>query len=262
MTLINNLSPDLIGIKSPELLPSIKRKLPTDVPNGIAWLDASDDTTITESANDIDGWDDKIGQSNDLAQAAEAKMPTYILAELNGKNIVRFNGTTHSMTFPGVIIPGTAARTFIFVLRANSTDANEAIISLTSSAGNFKRYDITGDASGRVTIRIRARSITFNESIVDATNFSILTIQNAANSDINATKGWLNGVPMTVFSSSSGIIDTGTDGTSGIGESLTNPAFFNGDIAEAIAFNAVISTLNRKGLELEVSTKYNIPLLG
>ena len=61
------------------------------------WLDASDETTITESGGAVSQWDDKSGNDNDLTQATSAKQPTSGTRTLNGLNVLDFDGSDDAM---------------------------------------------------------------------------------------------------------------------------------------------------------------------
>jgi hypothetical protein len=57
------------------------------------WLDASDDTTITAAGGAVSQWNDKSGNARNAAQATGANQPGYVLAEQNGLNVVRLDGS-------------------------------------------------------------------------------------------------------------------------------------------------------------------------
>ena len=54
------------------------------------WLDASDESTITESGGAVSQWDDKSGNGYDLTQATAAAQPVTGSRTVNGKNVLDF----------------------------------------------------------------------------------------------------------------------------------------------------------------------------
>jgi len=62
------------------------------------WLDASDESTITESGGAVSTWSDKSGNGYDLVQATSADQPATGTRTINGLNVLDFDGTNHFMT--------------------------------------------------------------------------------------------------------------------------------------------------------------------
>ena len=61
------------------------------------WLDASDESTITESGGAVSQWDDKSGNGNDFNQATASSQPTSGTRTMNSLNVLDFDGTTDVM---------------------------------------------------------------------------------------------------------------------------------------------------------------------
>lgn len=55
------------------------------------WLDASDETTITESGGAVSQWDDKSGNGNDLTQGTASLQPTTGTNTINGLNVIHYD---------------------------------------------------------------------------------------------------------------------------------------------------------------------------
>jgi len=58
------------------------------------WFDAADASSVTLSGSDVSQWDDKSGNTRHATQATGGNQPDYILAEQNGLNVIRFDGST------------------------------------------------------------------------------------------------------------------------------------------------------------------------
>ena len=70
----------------------------------VAWWDASDAGTITESGGAITDWEDKSGNGWHLSQATSSKRPTYETAIINGLNAAMWpigNNDDHMSTAAG-----------------------------------------------------------------------------------------------------------------------------------------------------------------
>ena len=61
------------------------------------WLDASDETTITESGGAVSQWDDKSGNGYHVAQGTSANQPTTGTRTVNGLNVIDFDGSNDSL---------------------------------------------------------------------------------------------------------------------------------------------------------------------
>ena len=65
---------------------------PTDISGLQLWLDANDSETITLNGSTVSQWDDKSGNDYHVTQSTASYQPTYSTAQLNGKNVVTFDG--------------------------------------------------------------------------------------------------------------------------------------------------------------------------
>jgi len=61
------------------------------------WLDAADDSTITESGGAVSQWDDKSGNGRHVTQGTPANRPTYNATGLNGKATVDWPASINSV---------------------------------------------------------------------------------------------------------------------------------------------------------------------
>ena len=80
---------------------------PLDLPGLASWLDASDSITITKDGSDrVSLWEDKGPNGADVAQATDAKKPTWLAANINGLDVVDFDGAAD------ILVNSTAGGTF------------------------------------------------------------------------------------------------------------------------------------------------------
>ncbi len=237
---------------------------PSDVAGLRLWLDAADTstlyqantctTTLAVAGTDTAGcWADKSGHANNATAANE---PTYNSASINGKNALDFDGANDVFTLASQPIVGTIARTIIVAARADVKNYG-AMVSLTSNDGAGRRYGLSPWVSVNTNVGYRD----FNQNIQDATIPSIVTVQNAANSDANATSGWKNGTAMGQTGSGSATINT-IAGTAKIGATFNSGVYYNGEIAEILIYNRVITPSKRTKLEAYLGDKWGVTVAG
>ena len=67
---------------------------PADLANLLAWFDASDTGTITESGGSVSQWDDKSGNANHVTQGTGSDQPTTRAVTLNSLNVISTNDSS------------------------------------------------------------------------------------------------------------------------------------------------------------------------
>ena len=65
---------------------------PIDLADLLAWYDASDAATITESSGAVSQWNDKSGNGNNQLQSNVNFRPLTGIRTLNGNNVIYFDG--------------------------------------------------------------------------------------------------------------------------------------------------------------------------
>jgi hypothetical protein len=68
---------------------------PSDISNLQLWLDASDESTIFNTAGSVYRWEDKSGNDHHLVQATGASQPTTSSRTHNSLNVIDFDGSNH-----------------------------------------------------------------------------------------------------------------------------------------------------------------------
>lgn len=74
---------------------------PLDLDDLVAWWDASDLATITESGGSVSQWDDKSGNGHHLVQETGSAQPTTGARTQNGRNVLDFDGVTDEFVYNG-----------------------------------------------------------------------------------------------------------------------------------------------------------------
>ena len=109
--------------------------VPTDISNLNLWLDASDESTITESDNLVSQIDDKSGEGNHFSQASTGAMPKTRSLH-NGKNVLDFDGVNDVLSINSIVLPPSFSLFITFKPKVVSL-AGESSISY-SSTENFQ----------------------------------------------------------------------------------------------------------------------------
>lgn len=120
--------------------PSLKRILFTSFkPFQIAGLKlwyAADQITGLVDADPVVTWSDLSGNANDGTQATAGKRPIYKTGIVNGKPVVRFDGTDDFITYPSISL-GTQ-NSFFIVYRPRTSTAGHVLLG--GAAGNYASY--------------------------------------------------------------------------------------------------------------------------
>lgn len=221
---------------------------PTDIPEGVLWLDAADSTTITLNGATVSQWADKSGNANHATQSTDIKQPTYTYAGQNNRNVITFDGTSDEMILPsGVYSIPNGNNTGFVVIKQSIGSTPERIINLSVSgtkyliqygSNNFRFYN----------------NLSFDFVAISATttNYNIVTYSlDLPLQSISVNGGVSNTDLAGVFVPG---IDAALIGSSGGGNFLT------GNIAEIIIFNRSLTTTERKFIKSYLSYKWNITL--
>jgi hypothetical protein len=108
---------------------------PDDISGLVLWLDAD----AIEGLNDGDPvttWEDQSGNNNDATQSSASAKPTYQTNELNGKPIVRWDGTDDYMTLGDVAALDFGTNNFSVFIVVKATADEKAILVKDNFAGD------------------------------------------------------------------------------------------------------------------------------
>ncbi len=103
------------------------------------FLDASDTSTITQTAGSVSAWNDKSGAGNTFIQPTGSDQPTTGVATLNGNNAISYDGSTDHLynTSGSVLSLGTGTVMTIVVAKKLSTLTNHPFVTLRDGSGNL-----------------------------------------------------------------------------------------------------------------------------
>lgn len=222
--------------------------IPTDIAGLQGWYKA--DGLALNDGDAVATWTDSSGLANDAAQATGANQPIYKTSILNGQSVVRFDGTNDFMSVAG-ITNNTATRTIFFVAKATSVPTDRVVWALSATSimaahasdAQWLYYGNAVDAAVLIG--------------GDATaNFATIAcrINSVTSVDLYRDEGVLTNLdPEDTFSGAAAL----TIGANSGGGS----AWWPGDIAELIVFNAALSDANRQAMTDYLYAKWLTPQL-
>ncbi|MFC2086962.1 Calx-beta domain-containing protein [Bacteroidota bacterium] len=221
-----------------------------DANNNTLWIRAHD-LGLANGAT-VSSWSDTSGNNNDFGAGVGG--PLFATSEVNGHPSVVFDGNDE-LEAPSTVT-GNAGRTIFLVGKVDASIANSGFIELNSgrSGGSGESYLIRGE----VAVRVSGNRV-YNESF-GTTNYRLLTVRNAAGSNVTQTEAYLEGTALTEASSSSAVINTATGGTALGGYGGGSNAELEGKIAEIIIYTTKLNESQRIIIENYLAAKYNFTI--
>lgn len=206
---------------------------PISVGNCALWLKADDLTTIHATAGAVDTWDDKSGNARNVV-ATTTQRPTTGTRNLNGKNVLAFNGTSNVMPTGGANFNLTAPITWAAVMAYDPGPDGILAAIANSYSGQWGLY----------------KSITNKWVLQGSPDVAAApTVDTAAHSLIGLVK---TGAGATVVNFD-GVETTGTGGTGAVTQKIdigsnTTGAYWNGIIAEVVVYSIELNAASRAAL--------------
>lgn len=207
------------------------------------WLKADAITGLSDG-DPVSTWTDQSGNGNDATQQTAANKPLYKTNIVNGKPVVRFDGTSDLLATANTMV----SRTIFAVAELDGAVA-AGFNYLVSNGNDF--LDIRWQSSGGLNL-YRGNN---NTNINDFTNANGLFFINGVATDA-ITLGEFHIVSATLGS-------LATNG--GTAQKIEISTYFmsrywDGDIAEIIIYNVALSTSERQSVEHYLANKYGIAL--
>ncbi|MBK7764188.1 MAG: hypothetical protein IPI46_12730 [Bacteroidetes bacterium] len=226
------------------------------------------DSGIIMIGNKVAQWNDMSGNQIHLIQTDLSKQPEFIENVLNGKPVIRFDGIADILQSNASLELSNTPRASVFVVNRASNDASiiEQSQNLNTSSGGFYIIDnyqsighaaaVKGNSPGPYNNYIS----TFKSSTISTTPKIIsLTIDKTQTSYLNQLKLRLNGTELT---NSNGYGGTHTDylanDTIYVGGRGSGGSNLDGDIAEIIIYDRLLTTSEISKVEIYLNQRYNV----
>jgi hypothetical protein len=213
------------------------------------WLKA--DALVLNDGDAVGTWADSSANANDAMQATAANKPTFKTNIVNGKPVVRFDGVNDYLNLPNAFSGLTAAEVFIVLRLANdppAVDTKTGLWTFGSDAQNthFPYTDgVVYDQFGTT-----ARKNTGDPTTDFAAAFRLYNVVSQAGewtSRINTTQHYTTATNTVGFT---------TAPLLGYGNVGGGNYYLDGDVAEALLYDSVLSGSNRASVENYLNGKY------
>ncbi|HUT08971.1 MAG TPA: LamG-like jellyroll fold domain-containing protein, partial [Thermoguttaceae bacterium] len=243
----------LVGLvdNSPIPLPSLPDKLVLHLDAGD--VDGDGNPDIIADGTPIGTWADTSGNDKDVAQVTAASQPTYWAGAVNGEPVLRFDGTDDYLAGPAVLQGGDD--TFTFVAVWNAAALKGQVVVEQAASGTGRRASLIVESSGKYGFCGESNdSNSLGPYAAGEWNLSVMTLNGQPSNNILV---WDNGNLQT----GSINITTQNVGTTGVrvGNKLTNNAEnFNGDIAEILIYNDILTDEERTAVDVHLANKYGL----
>jgi hypothetical protein len=228
--------------------------LPSDIDGLVMWLKADAITGLVNN-DPVTTWEDQSASgANDVTQATAGFKPVYKTNIINGKPVVRFDGTDDFLqiakTFDVLLGSDDSPWTIIVVFKSSSI--NDGI--LCGATGWDHGLMQQGATSVRAQLFNAARTEAFQSDVggLNQTAFHIAT--GRSEGPLGSLTAFLNGIADATPATLPGDVDQSGWNVSVGG--LENLKWFNGDIAEVLFFNHALTNKERQQVEYYLAQKY------
>lgn len=227
---------------------------PTEVAGCVLWLDAADTASIIKVEAGVSEWLDKSGGGAHVTQTDSAKRPISGTATLNGKNTLSFGGSAW-LVGPAVLVAGDDTFSFFAVWQRSATSGAQIIVEQAASSA------IKGTRASLLTANALYG---FNGEGNDSNKLAPFAgggwKVSGLEIDGRATRNVTLYDNMNYFVGSINIA-TQNVGTAGlcVGAKYVNKAErLNGEIAEIIVFDRILSDTDRNAVLYYLQQKWEV----
>lgn len=227
---------------------------PLSISGLVLWLDASYITGFNDG-DSVTTWSDLSGNGNDATQATASKRPVYKVNIINGRPVVRFDGTDDFMAAPTGARPPTSYTVFIVAAINNLVPAT------------YYRLIATLDSGGNVGLALMRQgdNNTWRHTWGTGVTTSDVEGGTVVVSVFDIVIGTHNGTTSSLFENGSSvgtpISSAYSQGTNDVEVGSTSGGtigFLNGDIAAIGIYTSSLSTTDRQRIERYLGSRYGI----
>lgn len=234
----------------------------------LAWYDASDTGTITESSGSVSQWDDKSGNNNDVYQGTGAAQPTTGTRTLNSLNVIEFDGGSDYLTGGDILDVLSGGLTVFIVAKVDDDTRLQGLTGKSAASSSSGRYgpifNPGGGYFGAIWHDTASRTVSYDPGAGNRTNTFLLTqIVNRNNSNVLR----LNGAQVAIDSNLSGTSSYDTSFAFLVGayqnqsgQPVLSNSYLDGFVAEIIVMNATATAQQISDAETYLADKWGITL--
>ncbi|PTY00482.1 hypothetical protein DB346_15795 [Verrucomicrobia bacterium LW23] len=231
------------------------------------WLKADAGVTM-DGTNKVSKWADQGFLKNDAVQTTAANQPLLVSNALNGKSVIRFNGTSSVLGLPdSSSLRPPSAMTILAVSRSNMPNGGGHIISrslqrldylgrwtapwhtynMAYLTGNFPRPYITAGGTGREVYGSTGINQRWNTQVMTYDGTALSYFKNGTQESTLAATGTLT-------------YDDANrrDVLIGVNYGTSYAGWLNGDISEILIYSRALTLSERQQAEVYLADKYTI----
>jgi hypothetical protein len=217
----------------------------TPAAGNVLWLKA--DALSLANNDPVTTWTDSSGNGNDVTQAVAGAKPTYKTNILNGLPVVRGDGGDY---LARAVVTTSNQATIMIVLKKSGTNSTIPFYNGNTAANGYGFFQ----GSGGTRDVLFGGSVDKSDGTPSATDFEVWThTWNGSVSDF-----WVNGAVEFLTDPSTSPNDIPSGETLVMGLNGSNQ--WNGDIAEVLFWDNVLTTQNREIAEDYLGGKYGITI--
>lgn len=225
---------------------------PLSIPNLKLWLKA--DALALSDGDPVSSWTDSSGLANHATQASGTLQPLFKTAIVNGKPVIRFDGSNDGMACGTPLRHNTHTVFVVPILRASQT--GRVFISEYTGGQCYFAVGISDSTANRGKYYTAPSDNTLEPAGADFAQDTAYVLSFAQ--DATPTKSyWRDG---TFVGSQTGTSTSDVSTYSGIGflNNVSPQQYFHGDLAEIIVYSGTLSPTDRKSVEQWLGTKYAV----
>jgi hypothetical protein len=209
------------------------------------WLDATQIASTDGTA--LSSWSDASGGGHHATQGTGAAQPTYQTNELNGKPVVRFDGTDDFMGLGDLSLVFPTAATLLVVYGITGTEDRYSVFENTSNNGYWSYSGGVGYFCAFRTARIDGYPAAMPE-----TGTNLVSVVSSASTYQVYLDGTGQGAQAAGYSAGGG------GNVYEIGRGTGTSEYLAGDIAELLIYNSALSNGDRTTVEAYLTAKWGV----
>ena len=223
--------------------------------SGLQWWFAADHISGVAAGGAVSAWNDSSGNAYNLAQGTGSLQPTWQTNIINGKPIVRFDGSDYLPTASSFTINDTLS---VIVVYASAIATRTVLIGQENTANAFHlQVDVLGSGNSQGGFGAIIPGVFVCNAQGARRTTGTFTIFCYTRNGAGATHAvYENGLPLTLNNNNTNSYSA--DGTKGLGRRGSGSESFNGDLAELMLWNVVISAETLRKAHLYLARKYGL----
>lgn len=217
------------------------------------WLKADAGVNKTTTST-LSQWEDQSGSGNHSTAVPGLEGPVIVtsLPGFHSYPVIRFNGTSHTVSFPDFISGFTEAEAFVvFKLDSSAPAVGAEGLWHFGSDGSSAEFPENGTGLIKDTFGASSQQNLANTTLDFSTGFNIYHVRAKA----NEWTAWYNG-NLLFNSTTSNTISFTT--TPKFGSNNTGTSFLDGDVAELIIYDRELTPNQRYHIEAALGLKYGV----